>query len=541
VDLAATTEDRASTTQPAETASPKPKRKRKARAQQAAVEVEGTTERTECTEFTEGAHGEPPVVSTESSASAPSAPSACSADPQPSAMPTPIDLETSASAPSADPQPPATPSPVPSDSSHSVDSVRSVDSVDPPRSAVVEPPVTPTDPTPATDDAAALHEARTAFATALSEVAAVKVDPPLDPALQEAVMGAAIAAIEGARPRNIAMALEALLFSTNQPLTEGELAIALSAPIEEVKAALVTLEKTLAERASSISLWSRAKNGEAAYILDVKAAFRRDVAVLAPPALRVALVETLALIALNQPVSQRRLVSERGSTVYEHVKELMELGYITRQRRGINFYLKTTPGFANEFGLPNEPEAIRHALAKAAGLAGTPGAIASERVWIDGQAPASLQATAEEAAAIKRAEEEAAAKAAAEAEAEAKRLAEEANRAEEEAAAKALAEAAIVAEKAAAEAKRLADETAAEAARLEAAAKRVADEEKRIRDLEEARVLAIAAACRESEECVVQGGDLEDVAQARKSRSKKKNPNEMSDTWNVLGGNEVAW
>lgn len=356
-------------------------------------------------------------------------------------------------------------------------------------------------------------------------------------------MGAAIAAIEGARPRNVAMALEALLFSTNQPLTEPELATALSAPIEEVKAALVSLEKTFADRPSSIGLWSRVKNGEAAYILDVKAAFRRDVAVLAPPALRVALVETLALIALNQPVSQRRLVSERGSTVYEHVKELTDLGYVTRQRRGINFYLRTTPNFANEFGLPNEPEAIRQALARAAGLAGTPGAIASERVWIEGQAPPALQATAEEAAATKRAEEEAAAKAAAEAEADAKRLAEEAKLEGEAAAAKAAAEAALLAQQ-------RAEEAAADAARLEAEAKRAneearrkADEEKRAHDLEEARLLAIAAACREAEECVVQGGDLEDVAESKKSRGKKRgnNPSETSDTWNVLGGNEVAW
>jgi chromosome segregation and condensation protein ScpB len=399
----------------------------------------------------------------------------------------------------------------------------------------------------------------------------------LDPAVEAAVMTAAIAAIEGARPRNLEMALEALLFSTNQPLTEEELASALVCTVDDVKATLAGLEKTLADRASSISLWSRSKNGQPAWILDVKTAFRKDVAVLAPPALRVALVETLALIALNQPVSQRRLVSERGSTVYEHVKELMELGYVQKQRRGINFYLKTTPGFANEFGLPDEPNAIRQALAKAAGFAGTPGAVTSERVWVDGQAPSDVQANAEEAAALKRAEEEAAkaaeeaaaklaaeeaAKAAEEAaKAEAARVAEEAAKAAEEAA---KAEAARVAEEAAkAEAARVAEEAAEKAAEATArvaaaeaaAAKRTESEVRRVRadaarakEDEEARLLAIAAASAKEEDCVVQGGSLDESELNRKKKKGKKAPPPeptrdapaISDVFGSLGS-EVAW
>ncbi len=395
-----------------------------------------------------------------------------------------------------------------------------------------------------------LQAARAAFAEVLALVAALPPPPPpLDPAVEQAVMGAAIAAIEGARPRNLEMALEALLFSTNQPLTESELAAALGSSAEEVKCALASLEKTLSERPSSISLWSRAKNGQPAWILDVKAAFRRDVAALAPPALRVALVETLALIALNQPVSQRRLVSERGSTVYEHVRELTELGYVQRARRGINFYLKTTPEFANEFGLPNEPEAIRHALAKAAGLAGAPGAIASERVWMEGPAPAALQAQAEELAAQKWAEEEAARAAAHEAArreaeaAETARLADEARK-QAEAAARLAAEEAAAAT--AAEAKRIEEENAlraaAEARRVEAEAKRKAEEE-------EARILAIAAAARATEECVVQGGDLEDVVDAKNDSADKKKKkgrrdeagSDLSDAFSAFGGGEAAW
>ncbi len=377
-----------------------------------------------------------------------------------------------------------------------------------------------------------LQAARTQLAEVLQAVA--DRPKPLDPQVDQALMAAAIAGIQGARPRNLEMALEALLFSTNQPLTVGEIGKALEATPEEVAATLASLERTLAERPSSIALWSRSKNGENGYILDVKAAFRKEVATLAPPALRVALVETLALIALNQPVSQRRLVAERGSTVYEHVKELTELGYVLKQRKGINFYLRTTPTFAGEFGLPDDPEAIRHALAKAAGLAGASGAITSPRVWIDHAAPNDLKAEAEALAEQKRAEEEALRAA------EAKRIDEENARA--------------------AEAKRVADEEAARKAAEDAAialarrqaeeseAKRQAEEERRRQEdaqrakaEEEARLLAIAAAAARDEECIVQGGDLEDVAEKKGKKKKPEVESFLSDAFSSLGGSEVAW
>jgi chromosome segregation and condensation protein ScpB len=358
-------------------------------------------------------------------------------------------------------------------------------------------------------------------------------------------MNAVAAAIEGERPRNIAMQLEALLFSTNTPLTPNELAKAIGVTTDEVVAAIKALEASITERPTSISLWTRPKGGETAYILDVKTPYRRDVAVLAPPALRGALIETLALIALNQPIPQGRLVRERGSTVYEHVKELMELGYVSKQRKGINFFLRTTDSFAAEFGLKNEPEMIRQALARAAGLARDPGAVTSDRVWVDGTAPPAVQtsaieadqaAAAEEAA---RAQAEAAAKAAAEAEAAAKAEAEARAAAEAEAAAKAAAEA----EAARAAAARAAEAEAARAAAAEA---------------EAAARLAQEAARAPQEDCVVTGeepirpsfadigGEPVDTNGKKKGRRapapKPNEPDLIRDALEGFGfGTEVAW
>jgi segregation and condensation protein B len=190
--------------------------------------------------------------------------------------------------------------------------------------------------------------------------------------------------------------LEALLFSTHVPLTPAEIGKALGSPVEEVAAGIARLERALSERTSAVALFVREKNGERAFILDLKAAYRKDAAAVAPPMLKQAVTETLALIAINQPLSQSRLVRERGSTVYEHVKELMTRGLIQRQKKGRNFYLRTTDAFAGEFGLENDPELIRRALARAAGVERAPEVIGSPRVHL-GEADVSPEALVAEA------------------------------------------------------------------------------------------------------------------------------------------------
>jgi segregation and condensation protein B len=194
--------------------------------------------------------------------------------------------------------------------------------------------------------------------------------------------------------------LEALLFSTHVPLTAGEIAKALVRSVEDVTAALARLERALADRSTAVAMFVREKGGEKAFILDLKAAYRKDAAAVAPPMLKQAVTETLALIAINQPLSQARLVRERGSTVYEHVKELMTRGLIQRQRKGRNYFLRTTDAFAAEFGLDNDPELIRRALARAAGVERAPEVVGSPRVHLgvdEGQEAVDPQALVTEA------------------------------------------------------------------------------------------------------------------------------------------------
>ena len=168
--------------------------------------------------------------------------------------------------------------------------------------------------------------------------------------------------------RKLEQSLEALLVSTRVPLTADDIALKLGLPVDEVHAGIERLRAALDGRA--LGLFPREKNGQRAYVVDVRAAYRPDVASVAPPLLKPLVTETLALIAINQPIAQARLVRERGSTVYEHVKELLERGLVQRGKQGRSYTLRTTDAFAAEFGLPNDPDLIRQALARAAGALG---------------------------------------------------------------------------------------------------------------------------------------------------------------------------
>ncbi|RMG11778.1 MAG: hypothetical protein D6731_14995, partial [Planctomycetota bacterium] len=186
--------------------------------------------------------------------------------------------------------------------------------------------------------------------------------------------------------RTPAQLLEALLFSTHMPLTKEEIGESLGWELEVVEHALRTLEEELARRGTPLAIFSRSKEkgpgGRMGYILDVKASYRRSIPT-GRPAIPQSLTETLALIALNQPIPQARLVRERGSSVYDHVKELLKKGWIERRKAGRSYELRTTEAFAAEFGLENDPELIKRALARAAGVQGQPEVIASPRVHFD--------------------------------------------------------------------------------------------------------------------------------------------------------------
>jgi segregation and condensation protein B len=69
-------------------------------------------------------------------------------------------------------------------------------------------------------------------------------------------------------------------------------------------------------------------------------------------------METLAVISWKQPILQSDVIRIRSTKAYEHIQELEEKGFITRQRHGRSYIIKVTQKFLDYFDLP-DAKAVR--------------------------------------------------------------------------------------------------------------------------------------------------------------------------------------
>jgi segregation and condensation protein B len=81
------------------------------------------------------------------------------------------------------------------------------------------------------------------------------------------------------------------------------------------------------------------------------------------PLLSVGALRTLSYVVYLQPVSTVELVQRRGSQVYPHLKELLEIGFVRAEKRGRGRVFTTTDLFADYFGLSRDPEQQRKQVA----------------------------------------------------------------------------------------------------------------------------------------------------------------------------------
>lgn len=80
------------------------------------------------------------------------------------------------------------------------------------------------------------------------------------------------------------------------------------------------------------------------------------------PLLSKAALRTLSFIAFFQPIAASELALRRGSTVYQHLKDLEEVGFILAERQGRSRAYKTTARFAEYFGLSTELTTLKRQL-----------------------------------------------------------------------------------------------------------------------------------------------------------------------------------
>jgi len=80
------------------------------------------------------------------------------------------------------------------------------------------------------------------------------------------------------------------------------------------------------------------------------------------PLLSRAALRTLSFIAFFQPISAAELVLRRSSTVYEHLRELEDVGFVVGERQGRSKNYRTTTRFSEYFGLSTDVTTMKRQL-----------------------------------------------------------------------------------------------------------------------------------------------------------------------------------
>ena len=148
--------------------------------------------------------------------------------------------------------------------------------------------------------------------------------------------------------------IEAILFITSKAMQPIEIAELLGIEEETAQEALLDLMFDYASREGALEI-----DDEDGYIIQVKAEHMDIVEKLCPVELSPAVIKTLTVIALKEPIRQSYLKEIRPSA-YEHVAELLEQGLISRSKdkNGRSFNIRTTKKFQEYFKLKGDIKAL---------------------------------------------------------------------------------------------------------------------------------------------------------------------------------------
>jgi segregation and condensation protein B len=145
----------------------------------------------------------------------------------------------------------------------------------------------------------------------------------------------------------LATKIEAILYLKGQPLSLAELAESTKCDRPEVEEALIELMDDYAHRDSALEI---AEN-PTGYSLQLRATFQELIQDFIPAELGTGSLRTLAAIALKSPMLQTDLINLRGSSAYQQVQELVELGFVRKRRQtdGRSSWLEITDKFHQYF------------------------------------------------------------------------------------------------------------------------------------------------------------------------------------------------
>ena len=148
--------------------------------------------------------------------------------------------------------------------------------------------------------------------------------------------------------------IEAILYLKGQALSLSQIAEYAGCDRAQAEDALIELMNDYAHRDSALEVIET----ERGYSLQLREAFQDVMQDLVPAELKLGALRTLAAIALKGPLLQTELVDLRGSGVYEHVRELVDLDLVRRRRPpdSRSFMVQVTDKFHQYFQVDRLPE-----------------------------------------------------------------------------------------------------------------------------------------------------------------------------------------
>jgi segregation and condensation protein B len=153
---------------------------------------------------------------------------------------------------------------------------------------------------------------------------------------------------EEKRIEKLRQLVEATLFMSPQPISLQEIArICGTGDLELISELIEALRKDLIERKSGLEIVRETEG----YRMQVLSELEVKVSHLAGPTrFSKGIMKTLAYIAFKQPVKQSTIIKYRTNKAYDEIKILGEQGFISREKAGITYVIKTTKKFLEYFG-----------------------------------------------------------------------------------------------------------------------------------------------------------------------------------------------
>ncbi len=146
---------------------------------------------------------------------------------------------------------------------------------------------------------------------------------------------------------NLTIQIEAILYLKGKAITLKEITEYAKCTPDEAQEVLISLMSDYAHRNTALEV-AETPNG---YTLQLRSSCQPLLENLIPSELNTSTLRTLAAIAIKNPILQSELIELRGSSAYNHVQELIELGFIDkrRQEEGRSYWLEITKKFHQYF------------------------------------------------------------------------------------------------------------------------------------------------------------------------------------------------